>query len=153
MKRRKKEIHKEVIMPPDSDDQFAFIAGYTEGGAAYGITWEEVQEQERMAGEIDGTDALRKPLELHPGNVEHFFAGFGIFVEAKSIKEGLSVYTRPDRIPLVRFRPTGHGDRVEVLWWSYRERWEQIGGVEMPLRDALQYVVDDGLGCFGFSIF
>lgn len=27
---------------PDSDDTFAFIAGYTGGGAAYGITWEEL---------------------------------------------------------------------------------------------------------------
>ena len=25
-----------------SDDRFAFIAGYTDGGAAYGITWEEL---------------------------------------------------------------------------------------------------------------
>ena len=25
----------------DQDDEFAFIAGYTEGGAPYGITWDE----------------------------------------------------------------------------------------------------------------
>jgi len=27
----------------DGDDEFAFIAGYTEGGAPYGITWEEME--------------------------------------------------------------------------------------------------------------
>jgi len=26
----------------DSDDTFAFIAGYTSGGAPYGTTWEEL---------------------------------------------------------------------------------------------------------------
>lgn len=36
------------------DDEFAFIAGYTEGGAPYGITWDdaaadEVREWHRMA--------------------------------------------------------------------------------------------------------
>ena len=28
-----------------SDSRFAFIAGYTSGGAAYGITHEEMQEE------------------------------------------------------------------------------------------------------------
>ena len=27
---------------PDSDDRFYFIAGYTSGGAPYGVTWEEM---------------------------------------------------------------------------------------------------------------
>ena len=27
---------------PDSNDQFFFIAGYTSGGAPYGVTWEEM---------------------------------------------------------------------------------------------------------------
>lgn len=27
----------------DSDETFAFIAGYTEDGAAFGISWEEMQ--------------------------------------------------------------------------------------------------------------
>jgi hypothetical protein len=36
---RKAEKRSAVL--PDSDTTFAFIADYTEGGAAYGITWEE----------------------------------------------------------------------------------------------------------------
>lgn len=31
----------DIILPPDSDENFSFIAGYTSGGAAYGLTWEE----------------------------------------------------------------------------------------------------------------
>ena len=36
-------------MEPESDDHFAYIAGYTSGGAPYGITWEEQEEIERRA--------------------------------------------------------------------------------------------------------
>jgi hypothetical protein len=38
-KRRINELHERF---PDSDDRFFFIAGYTSGGAPYGVTWEEL---------------------------------------------------------------------------------------------------------------
>ena len=42
MKRPRKAIAAaKLSIEPDSDAQFAFIAGYTEGGFPYGITWEE----------------------------------------------------------------------------------------------------------------
>jgi hypothetical protein len=33
----------------ESDETFAFIAGYTEGGAPYGVTWEEMEALEARA--------------------------------------------------------------------------------------------------------
>ena len=51
MKRhKKKRAVKEELVETDSDDQFAFIAGYTAGGFPYGITWDELRE-ERPIGE------------------------------------------------------------------------------------------------------
>ena len=42
-KRRKKRAKKEPELPPmEQDDTFFFIAGYTSGGAPYGLTWEEI---------------------------------------------------------------------------------------------------------------
>lgn len=44
-KREQKELQKEQALRdrfPDSDDTFFFIAGYTPGGAPYGVTWEEM---------------------------------------------------------------------------------------------------------------
>jgi hypothetical protein len=38
---RKKEKYAARPFPRDQDDEFAYIAGYTEGGAPYGITWSE----------------------------------------------------------------------------------------------------------------
>jgi hypothetical protein len=37
-KRQRKPI---LYLEPDSDETFAFIAGYTDWGFPYGITWEE----------------------------------------------------------------------------------------------------------------
>ena len=38
----------------ESDDRFAFIAGYTAGGFPYGITWEEMTEIEQNEKEKIG---------------------------------------------------------------------------------------------------
>jgi len=44
--RRRRKIQKEQEKAsntdPDSDERFYYIAGYTSGGAPYGVTWEEI---------------------------------------------------------------------------------------------------------------
>jgi len=42
MRKQLKEQQELESMYPCSDDRFYFIAGYTSGGAPYGITWEEM---------------------------------------------------------------------------------------------------------------
>ena len=44
-KKKKKQIKSEAIHIdpyPDMDGDFAYIAGYTSGGAPYGVRWEDV---------------------------------------------------------------------------------------------------------------
>jgi hypothetical protein len=70
----------------------------------------------------------------------------------KSIGVARSIRCRND-IVLKRnsLCPTGEGDRVELLWWSHRDRWDQIGDfgpMVMPLDEALDYIVRDPIGCF-----
>lgn len=36
-----KKQHEYDAMTEDMDDTFSYIAGYTSGGAPYGVTWEE----------------------------------------------------------------------------------------------------------------
>lgn len=43
-KSSKKRKNEQVA--PDSDEHFAYIAGYTDGGVPYGVTWEEQEEIE-----------------------------------------------------------------------------------------------------------
>ena len=44
---RKKQVKNEAVHVdpyPDMDGEFAYIAGYTPGGAPYGVRWEDVGE-------------------------------------------------------------------------------------------------------------
>ncbi len=45
----KKQAHEQIAA--DSDEHFAYIAGYTDGGAPYGVTWEEMEAAERSAAD------------------------------------------------------------------------------------------------------
>ena len=42
MEREAKERERLVELYEDCDDRFVFIAGYTDGGAPFGVMWEEV---------------------------------------------------------------------------------------------------------------
>lgn len=42
LEKEKKKREKYETIYEDCDDRFAFIAGYTSGGAPYGTTWEEI---------------------------------------------------------------------------------------------------------------
>lgn len=64
-RREKKNLKPEFALP-DSDAQFAFIAGYSEGGFPYGTTWDELLEdafaaEETMSGrrKLDASKAFR----------------------------------------------------------------------------------------------
>jgi len=45
----KKEKNENMLF--ESDDVFSFIAGYTSGGAPYGVTWEEMDSNEKYSEE------------------------------------------------------------------------------------------------------
>ena len=40
--KEEKELQSFYDRFPDSNDEFFFIAGYTSGGAPYGVTWEQM---------------------------------------------------------------------------------------------------------------
>jgi hypothetical protein len=51
MRKRKKKNAALYLDEPEFDENFQFIAGYTEGGAPFGITWEEaklMEEREKL---------------------------------------------------------------------------------------------------------
>jgi hypothetical protein len=45
----------------DQDETFAYIAGYTEGGFAYGVTWEEWEQLEQESSSYSELEIERKP--------------------------------------------------------------------------------------------
>ena len=46
---------------PDQDETFAYIACYTEGGFAYGVTWEEWEQLEQESSTSSELEIERKP--------------------------------------------------------------------------------------------
>jgi hypothetical protein len=76
-------------------------------------------------------------------------AGGGVQIQRQS--NGFSLYREDNGRPIARLRPFGEGDRVEVLWWSHRGKWEQIGDMGpmvMSLDEALKYISRDPMGVF-----
>ena len=45
----------------DQDDTFAYIAGHTDGGFAYGITWEEWEQFEQVSSNSSELEIGKKP--------------------------------------------------------------------------------------------
>ena len=83
--------------------------------------------------------------------IEVFNQAQGGSVIIRRARGGYSLYREKYGKPVARLRPTGHADKVEILWWSHRDKWESIGdfgGIILPLDEALEYIVEDPLGCF-----
>ena len=76
-------------------------------------------------------------------------AGGGVQIRRQS--RGFSLFREDNGRPIARLRPTGKGDSVEVKWWSYRDKWDQIGdcgAMLMSLDEALDYISRDPVGVF-----
>jgi hypothetical protein len=75
--------------------------------------------------------------------------GGGVLVQKAG--RGYSLVREDTGKPVARLRPTGTGDQVEVMWWSHRDKWDQIGDfgpMVLSLEEALDYIAKDPLDCF-----
>ena len=83
--------------------------------------------------------------------IEAFNTARGGGVRIQKAARGYSLLRQDTGRPIARLRPTGKGDQVEVMWWSHRDRWDQIGEfgpMVMSLEEALDYIAEDPLDCF-----
>jgi Protein of unknown function (DUF3024) len=94
---------------------------------------------------------MKKKADDLLARIEAFNEAKGGGVVIRKAARGFSLYSKDTGRPIARLRPTGKGDQVEVMWWSHRDRWDQIGDfgpMVMPLDEALQFVAKDPMGCF-----
>lgn len=61
--KRKKQTDPELALL-EQDENFYFIAGYTSGGAPYGITWEEAAEHGLLDENDNDSDEPESPDDL-----------------------------------------------------------------------------------------
>jgi hypothetical protein len=70
--------------------------------------------------------------------IEAFNRAHGGGVIVQHAARGYSLFSQYSGVPIARLRPTGEGDKVQVLWWS-GQRWSASGpfGIAtMPLDKA-----------------
>ena len=89
----------------------------------------------------DSQDEMRGRIETYPWPPRR--GG----VEVVRANKGYALYSRRTGGPIARLRPTGGGDRVQVLWWR-RDAWGapgDLGPVIMPLDEALAFAASEGV--------
>lgn len=104
------------VIKTDSDETFAFIAGYTEGGAPYGVTWEQKAEIEAKAA---ATEQSTPPPQKCPVPLSE------IVEEMQILPETVSGYYRRSTNEFVMVSDE-HADIVdEGVSYDNRADWEQ----------------------------
>jgi hypothetical protein len=62
---------------------------------------------------------------------------------------GYTLYRVGSATPITRLRPTGHNDRVEVLYWSlWKECWTSagpFGRTILPIDQALRFIASEDI--------
>jgi hypothetical protein len=87
---------------------------------------------------MSGADAM---LE----RIKSFNRARGGGVVVQKAARGYSLLSERSGSPIARLRPTGAGDKVQVLWWN-GERWGASGPfgiVTMPPDEALDYIASE----------
>lgn len=87
---------------------------------------------------MSGVDAMLERIQAF-----NRARGGGIVIEKAA--RGYSLRSERGGAPIARLRPTGDGDKVQVLWWN-GERWRASGpfGIAtMPLDKALDYIASE----------
>jgi hypothetical protein len=93
----------------------------------------------------------RKTLDITQGRIEAYNEAQGGGVVVRKDAHGYSLFREDTGTPVARLRPVQPTGLMEVLWWSWRDRWDSIGdfgGVHLPLDKALDYIAEDPEGCF-----
>ena len=83
------------------------------------------------------TDGMRDRIAAHP------FPRGG--VEVVRANRGYTLYSRRADAPVARLRPTGDGDKIQVMWWR-GTAWAapgDFGPVIMPINQALEFIATE----------
>jgi len=78
--------------------------------------------------------------------IEAFNQANGGGIAIQKAAKGYSLFREYNGEPVVWLCPTGQADNVEIMWWSHRDKWDEIGDfgpLVMPLAKALEFVAED----------
>ncbi|XEC96719.1 UPF0158 family protein [Paenibacillus tarimensis] len=137
-KKRKNSIlsdHKFVSI--EQDDQFYFIAGYTEGGAPYGVTWEEYEAQSALAKEnrISEGEIQLKELILSERQLQDLIETYDMYVD------GIEHFLNIDTGEIVIINSFDKDDEDEALSEAIEEGFNEVY-FRIPSRESHEGFMD-----------
>ena len=96
----------------------------------------------------------KEPLPKSDAMVDRIVAfneanGGGVLIKRWS--NGYSLFREDNGRPIARLCPSSKDDLVQILWWSHRGKWAQIGDfgpMTMSVDAALEYIAKDPMGIF-----
>ena len=90
---------------------------------------------------------MTKP-DPHLARIEAFNLKKGGGVTITKVRNGYNLYLTATDAPIARLNPTGSNDDMRIRFWSYRERWQDVGdfgGIILPLEQALEEIATNGI--------
>lgn len=90
-------------------------------------------------------------LDITTARIAAFNEAQGGGVDVRKTGAGYSLFRDDTGEPVARLRRIGLDDHFAVFWWSPRDRWEPVEGLDggaLPLEDALDLIAHDPDGCF-----
>ncbi len=122
---------------PESDDFFAYIAGYTSGGAPFGITWEEMEELERR--EEDANRGMNSSYAAQKGK-----GMFSVAEEMDYDTDKVDEATLALMALVVWQREESYGARVwKGFDWDTLDRLHEKGLISNPKGKAKSVVLTE----------
>ncbi|EHQ91020.1 hypothetical protein [Desulfosporosinus youngiae] len=79
--RKSLKVKQELFTSFESDDQFSYIAGYTSGGAPYGLTWEEMDPDENSGDLYKGRRENMDKDETEEVNIDLDESGLFLMIK------------------------------------------------------------------------
>ena len=91
--------------------------------------------------------AMIKP-DPYLARIEAFNLMNGGGVTITKVRNGYNLYLAATDTPIARLQPTGSDDEMRTSFWSYRERWQDVGdfgGIILPPEQALEEIATNGI--------
>ena len=84
----------------------------------------------------------------HLARIEAFNLKKGGGVTITKVRIGYNLFLTATDAPIARLNPTSSNDDMRIRFWSYRDRWQDVGGfggIILPLEQALEEIATNGI--------
>ncbi|KIL37219.1 hypothetical protein SD71_00310 [Cohnella kolymensis] len=137
-KKRKKTNRENPVFPAvEQDEHFYFIAGYTDGGAPYGITWEEHESKQSYVSDsrIDMRESRMQELKLTERQLQELIETYDMHVD------GIEFFLNIETGDIVTLNSFDRDEEDQLISEIIEEAFNEIY-YRMPYRESEEGYMD-----------